>query len=281
MAGCREALLQCIKLGAGEERHMFTNVIRAELFDTLAPNLGPSLRRIRVAAGAFIFATGVLSVGAFMAVLLVPGVRDAALAGALQYLSPDGDTEDGALADGGDSEGLRIGREVMLDPAHARVAQYLARRYHVADDAARVMVAAAVRAGREQRVDSQLILAVAAVESSMNPYAQSSVGATGLMQVMPALHQGRFLGVPGKQGALDPVANIRVGSEILGEMIRRGGSVERGLQLYVGAGNLADDGGYATHVLTEMTRIRMAARGDVPGALAAAQRGEPALPSGT
>jgi soluble lytic murein transglycosylase-like protein len=256
------------------------NFVDAESFRPQAPSLGPALRWLRQAAGAFIFAAGTFSVVAFAALLLVPTVRDTALAGVVQLLEPEADAADAAVADAEDVDSLRIGREVALDPGYARVAQYLSRRYHVADNAARVVVAVAVRAGREQRVDAQLILAVAAVESSLNPFAQSPVGATGLMQVMPALHEGKFSGQTGRRGALDPIANIRVGSEILGDLIRRGGSVERGLQLYVGAGNLSDDGGYPQHVLTELSRIRTAAQGDVAGALAAAQRGDPAA-SGT
>jgi hypothetical protein len=115
-----------------------------------------------------------------------------------------------------------------------------------------------------------LILAVTAIESSLNPFAQSPVGAQGLMQIMPRVHSDRLAAHGGDHAALDPIANLRVGSEILRDLIRRGGSVERGLQLYVGAGNLPDDGGYASRVLGEMGRIRLAASGSVREALAAA-----------
>jgi hypothetical protein len=52
-------------------------------------------------------------------------------------------------------------------------------------------------------------------------------------------------------------------------MISRGGSVERGLQLYVGAGNLPDDGGYGARVLGERARLALAATGKVEAAIAA------------
>jgi soluble lytic murein transglycosylase-like protein len=177
---------------------------------------------------------------------------------------------EGALADE-----PRIGQPVVLNPAGNNAATYLARRYHVADDAVRVVVSAAQSAGKERQVDPLLILAVIAVESSMNPFAQSPVGATGLMQVMPDLHGGKFAEAQGPvRGALDPVSNIRVGSQILGDLIRRGGSIERGLQLYVGAGNASDDGGYANRVLGELARLRLAANGGVAAALAAAMRSD-------
>jgi soluble lytic murein transglycosylase-like protein len=152
------------------------------------------------------------------------------------------------------------------------ITQYLARRYRVADAAVRVLVAAAFETGQTVGLDPLLILAVMAIESSMNPFAQSPVGAQGLMQVMTRLHTEKFEVHGGEHAALDPIANIKVGSAILGELIRRGGSVERGLQLYVGAGNLPDDGGYAARVLGERSRIAMAAAGRVDAAIVASYR---------
>jgi hypothetical protein len=172
-------------------------------------------------------------------------------------------------ADDDAADATQVGQPVVLDAADTYVATYLARRYHVADNAVRLVVAAAHSAGKERQIDPLLILAVVAVESSMNPYAQSPVGATGLMQVMPGLHGAKFGDGNHEIGPLDPVANIRVGSEILSDVIRRGGSVERGLQLYVGAGNQPDDGGYAGRVLSELGRLRLAATGGVAAALAA------------
>jgi soluble lytic murein transglycosylase-like protein len=169
---------------------------------------------------------------------------------------------------------LRAGGNTELHPRDALVAQYLARRYHVADDAVRLLVAAAHKAGTEQQVDPLLILSVMAVESSMNPFAQSPVGAQGLMQVMTSVHGDKFEIPASDLGALDPVANIRVGSAILGDAIRRGGSVERGLQLYVGAGNLPDDAGYAARVMAELGRLKLAASGAVDAALASSLRAD-------
>ena len=81
-----------------------------------------------------------------------------------------------------------------------------------------------------------LILAVVAIESRFNPFAQSPMGAQGLMQVMTRVHAERFAEHGGHLAALDPIANMKVGSEILQDLIRRGGSVERGLQLVGGRG---------------------------------------------
>ena len=154
------------------------------------------------------------------------------------------------------------------DPQQKRIVQYLARRYRVADEAVRMLVSNAFQIGREKNLDPLLILSVVAIESSLNPFAQSAMGAQGLMQVMTHVHAQRFVPHGGETAALDPIANMKVGSSILHEMISRGGSVERGLQLYVGAGNLPDDGGYGVRILGERTRLQLAASGKVDAAIA-------------
>lgn len=163
---------------------------------------------------------------------------------------------------------------VAAEPAQEHVTRYLSRRYRVAENAVRQIVVEAFRTGRLLGVEPMLILAVTAIESGLNPFAQSPVGAQGLMQVMTRVHSERFAPHGGDHAALDPIANLRVGSEILRDLIRQGGSVERGLQLYVGAGNLEDDGGYAARVLGEMARIKMAANGSVREALNAGWRAD-------
>jgi hypothetical protein len=160
---------------------------------------------------------------------------------------------------------------VTADPRQKHVVSYLARRYRVAEEAARMLVVAAYQIGQEQKLDPLLILSVVAVESSLNPFAESAMGAQGLMQIMTKIHADRFEAHGGQIAALDPVANMKVGSAILSDLITRGGSVERGLQLYVGAGNLPDDGGYGTRVLGERARLALAASGKVDAAIAAAR----------
>jgi soluble lytic murein transglycosylase-like protein len=166
---------------------------------------------------------------------------------------------------------------VPADPRQKNVVQYLSRRYRVAEEATRMLVAAAFQIGHESRIDPLLILSVVAIESSLNPFAESSMGAQGLMQVMPRIHAERFAPHGGQLAALDPIANMKVGSAILGDLIARGGSVERGLQLYVGAGNLPDDGGYGARVLGERARLALASAGKVDTAIANA-RSAPVVP---
>jgi soluble lytic murein transglycosylase-like protein len=176
-------------------------------------------------------------------------------------------------------EGLPVAQtsvlEVLTQREQKLVTQYLARRYRVADEAVRKLVAAAYHSGAELRLDPQLILAVMAIESGMNPLAESAMGAQGLMQVMTRVHGDKFEPHGGGEAALDPIANIKVGSVILKELVQRGGSVERGLQLYVGAGNLADDGGYVQRIVNEKNRIVLAAGGQLDAALRTAPRSAP------
>ncbi|ANN65714.1 transglycosylase SLT domain-containing protein [Bordetella bronchialis] len=133
---------------------------------------------------------------------------------------------------------------------------YISRKYKVASDATAVLVNTAYKVGRDLKVDPLLLLAVIAVESRYNPFAESSVGAQGLMQVMTSVHQSKF-DAYGKKGALDPVANIRVGAGILKDCIKRRGSVPGGLACYVGASG-PNDGGYGDKVQAERRRLALA-----------------------
>jgi soluble lytic murein transglycosylase-like protein len=174
-----------------------------------------------------------------------------------------------------ESEAVAAKPAAAPDPRQKPVVQYLSRRYRVAEGATKMLVSAAFEIGREKNLDPLLILSVVAIESSLNPFAESSMGAQGLMQVMTRVHANRFSEHGGELAALDPIANMKVGSEILRDVIARGGSVERGLQLYVGAGNLPDDGGYAAKVLGERGRLAMAAAGKVEAAIAAGRAPAP------
>ncbi len=142
-----------------------------------------------------------------------------------------------------------------------RVAQWLAKRYKIAGSASKMLVGAAYESGDALKLDPLLVLAVMAIESRFNPFAESSVGAQGLMQVMSKVHHDKFDDHGGIHAALNPAANIDVGARILKDVIRRGGSVEAGLKLYVGAGNLPHDGGYAARVMAEYARLQTVAAG--------------------
>ena len=167
---------------------------------------------------------------------------------------------------------------VALPPRQAQdnITRYLAKRYRVSGDAADLLVSAAYLTGSEVGLDPLLILAVMAVESGLNPFAESVMGAQGLMQVMAKVHRDKLEEFGGLRAALNPVANIKVGALILKDCIRRGGSIDTGLKLYVGS-STADDGGYGAKVLAEKSRILAAMNGrNDPGPQAATPAIRPA-----
>lgn len=141
------------------------------------------------------------------------------------------------------------------------VTNWLSKRYRVAADATDMLVAAAYATAKEIKLDPLLILSVMAIESRFNPFAESPVGAQGLMQVMSKVHRDKFEDHGGVKAALNPVANIKVGSMILKDYVTRGGSVEAGLKMYVGAAAMESDSGYGSKVLAEYRRLKDVAMG--------------------
>lgn len=172
------------------------------------------------------------------------------------------------------SEPDAVARATATDPRgltkeQAAVAHWISRRYRVAPEPISRLVQEAWQVGQRAGLDPTLILAIMAVESSFNPFAQSSVGAQGLMQVMTKVHDDKYVAFGGNHAAFDPVTNLRVGVQVLKECIARAGSLEAGLRYYVGAANLDDDGGYAGKVLAEQNHLRSVAGGKAVPANAA------------
>lgn len=141
------------------------------------------------------------------------------------------------------------------------VTSWLSKRYRVASDAANMLVSTAYMTAHEVKLDPLLILAVMAIESGLNPFAESPMGAKGLMQVMAKVHHDKFEQVGGQQAALNPVANIKVGALILKDYVKRTGSIEGGLKTYVGAADLETDSGYGAKVLAEYKKLKQVAKG--------------------
>jgi hypothetical protein len=173
-------------------------------------------------------------------------------------LTPDTNADDADL--------LAVDRATAADPSRlnrqqAFVAQWLSRRYRVAPEPVSRLVQEAWSLGQRFELEPTLILAIMAIESGFNPFAQSSVGAQGLMQVMTHVHDEKYEPFGGNHAAFDPVTNLRVGVEVLKECISRAGTLEGGLKHYVGAANLVDDGGYADKVLAEQSFLRQVVQG--------------------
>ncbi len=201
---------------------------------------------------------GILAAGHFSGALKLEPVRDAAhsvYAAANAYL-PGG--PEVSLQDALDRPGN--GESAPPSAARSGLVDYLAKRYRVAAVAIEPLVDAAHEAGARVGVDPLLIVAVMGIESGFNPFAESPVGARGLMQIVPRFHQDKL----DRNGAderafLDPLTNILVGTRVLKESIRRAGGLEAGLQQYAGAAGDAD-GKYASKVIAERQRLERAMR---------------------
>ena len=148
-----------------------------------------------------------------------------------------------------------------LTRAQANVARWIVRRYHVAPEPVARLVQESWTVGQRTGIEPTLILSVMAIESSFNPFAQSPVGAQGLMQVMTKVHSDKYESYGGHLAAFDPVSNLRVGVLVLKECISRAGSLSDGLRFYVGAAAADDDGGYAAKVIAEQDLLKRVAAG--------------------
>ena len=145
-----------------------------------------------------------------------------------------------------------------LSPQMHAALDFISRKYHVSAEALEPVFIAAQKAGQEARLDPLLIVAVISIESRFNPYAESVVGAQGLMQVMPQWHQDKIPEGMGSTALFDPETNVRVGAQILRESIRREGGLIAGLQQFAGASDDVDQD-YANKVIAEKQQLEAVA----------------------
>ena len=157
-----------------------------------------------------------------------------------------------------------VEKQKALSSQQVAVASWISKKYSVAQEPVGTLVAEAFEVGHSAKLDPTLILAIMAIESGFNPFAQSPVGAQGLMQVMTRVHHDKYANLGGQLAALDPIANLRVGVKVLQDCISRAGSIEGGLKYYVGAANLENDGGYADKVMAERARLQDVVGGKRP-----------------
>lgn len=161
-------------------------------------------------------------------------------------------------------------RATVIDPAQlskeqAAVASWLSKRYRVALEPVARLVHESWTLAPKAQLDPHLILAVVAIESAFNPFAQSPMGAQGLMQVITRVHDEKFQAFGGSMAAFDPVANLRVGVQILRDCATRFGGVDEGLRCYVGATHPdTTDNGYVHKVTSEFRALKQVSAGRPP-----------------
>ncbi len=203
-----------------------------------------------------LLAFGMLSMAALMAEVFEPGATHGLSVAPIAEARASAAVDLNATRMERDFAGKR---HVGLSPELKRVGSYVAKRYRVSESALQAALVRAQRSGRELGIDPLLIVAVMAIESSFNPLAESTVGAQGLMQVIPRFHMDKIGDDADDDAALfDPETNVRVGSLVIKEGMQRYGSLTRALQYYGGA--LKDSQArYAKKVFTLQARLQAVA----------------------
>jgi soluble lytic murein transglycosylase-like protein len=201
------------------------------------------LSRLYSLAKATLALIGLAAVFAWM---LLPSERHL-LRNTLPGLAADDGSAGGAADPAAISEGAQEREQRAL-------AEFISKRWRIAETAATSFVSIAYRAGERYSVDPVLILSVVAIESRFNPVAESVVGAKGLMQIIPKYHLDKLLDHGGEEALLDPEVNINVGAQILHEYYRRLQDQEAALQRYAGAFD-EPTSRYAAKVFEERMRL--------------------------
>lgn len=199
---------------------------------------------------------GLLMVGVLVVALLsyqltqhgAEGVNPRLLFGVVE--APEGASEDLAM------DVLYHEQDLVAVPdAYSKVAASIGKRFRVSPLVLNSLILTAKREGRIHNIDPLLILAVVTVESGFNPYAESVVGAQGLMQIIPRYHGDKISADLGEAALFDPAENIRVGTMILREYLRSEGNLQAALQRYGGASS-DPTLFYSGKVLQEFERLR-------------------------
>jgi soluble lytic murein transglycosylase-like protein len=114
------------------------------------------------------------------------------------------------------------------------IEDYLAGLNPQLSERQRARIAAAVlRSSARHGLDPSLVVAVMVAESSARPWARSTKGAVGLMQVMPHMH--REMALAGGLASIE--TNVEAGCAILADNIGRLGE-ERGILAYFWGNNI-------------------------------------------
>ena len=142
-----------------------------------------------------------------------------------------------------------------LSPEQLGVTQWLSRKYRVSPEPLAALVTEAWTVGERSQVPPTLILAVIAVESNFNPFAQRSDSNRGLMQIDSQSQQDTLSRFGGPLSVFDPLTNLRVGARVLQSFIQETGSVEEGLRAFAQTSPQAADSTYPERVLAEHKQL--------------------------
>jgi soluble lytic murein transglycosylase-like protein len=146
------------------------------------------------------------------------------------------------------------GDPLDLPAEQASVTYWLSRKYNVAPEPLSVLVAEAFQLGERAQIAPTLILAIMAVESNFNPFAQSVLGGQGLMQIQPSQQRHKLADLGGPMASFDPLSNLRIGVSTLHDLSVQNGSIEAGLTAYAEATKRSDSN-YLVRVLQEEQKL--------------------------
>lgn len=144
----------------------------------------------------------------------------------------------------------------QLPKSQANLAQWLSKKYRVAPEPMSAIVVQAFETGQYLQLEPTLILAVMAIESGFNPFAQSAVGARGTKRTPAKAQMYAYELWSDPLKAFDPINNLRIGAKVLLDCITQAGSIEGGLKRYVIGSSTGNDSGYTDKVLLEQQRLK-------------------------
>jgi soluble lytic murein transglycosylase-like protein len=146
-----------------------------------------------------------------------------------------------------------------LDANQLALVQAIRSKYRIAAEPLNAIVLEVFDLAYRSSLEPTLILAVIGIESNFNPFANSPLGAKGLMQVVPDVHAEQFAPYGGTMAIFDPKTNLRIGVKILKQCIDLTGKLEEGLRLFkAGEDSLSLEADYIARVLAEQSRLKEA-----------------------
>lgn len=177
---------------------------------------------------------------------MVPALPGISLLGSAQTVSLDESLSD--------LPSTASGSPLMLTRQQRQIAEHVARKHRVARASLEQYIGDIYEASSLYKLDPLMLIALISVESAFNPTAESAWGAQGLTQVIPKYHSEKLAQFGPQATLLEPRTSIFVGAQVLHEYIRSAGSVEGGLQRYVGS--IEDpDQVYSNKVMAEYRRL--------------------------
>ncbi len=198
-------------------------------------------------------ALGLTVVAVVLAFMARPELQTAAseyLLGWLSSQQSSGQSGQNSASSPGASRSTAVAtRELTAE--QLSVTQWLSRKYKVSPEPMGALVTEAWAVGELSQVPPTLILAVMAVESNFNPFAQRSERHRGLMQIDSTAQQSALTGFGGPLSVFDPLTNLRLGSRVLQSFILEAGSLEDGVKAFAQTSPQGADGTYTERVLAE------------------------------